>query len=100
MILNKSTLLLAVLVFSMLAFGQRASQPQAGKNAPDTVGCLGYSSGPLATFTRYCLSVNGNIVQLDSPSGFEFINNGDLMEGYGICDVTPNLSYYDYASVD
>ncbi len=100
MMLNKSTLLLVVLTLSTLAFGQRASQPQAGTAAPDTLECLGYSSGPLSTFTRYCLSVNGNIVQLDSPSGFEFINNGDLMEGYGICDVTPNVSYYDYASVD
>lgn len=100
MTLTKSTLLLAVLAFSTLAFGQRPSQPQAGTAAPDTLGCLPYSSGPLATFTRYCLGVNGNIVQLDSPSGFEFINNGDLMEGYGICDVTPNVSYYDYASID
>jgi hypothetical protein len=101
MMLNKSTLLLAVIAFSMLAFGQRASQPQAGTNAPDTTACsFSYSSGPLNTFTRYCLSGNGNIVQFDSPSGFEYLNNGDLMEGYGFCDVTPNISYYDYASID
>jgi hypothetical protein len=101
MTLYKSTLLLAILAFSMLAFGQQASQPQAGTDAPATTTCsFAYSSGPLATFTRYCLGANGNIVQLDSPSGFEFINNGDLMEGYGICDVTPNVSYYDYASID
>jgi hypothetical protein len=101
MMLNKSTLLLAVLAFSMLAFGQRASQPQSGTGAPDTTACsFSYSSGPLPTFTRYCLSVNGNIVQFDSPSGFEYLNNGNLMEGYGFCDVTPNIAYYDYASVD
>ncbi len=101
MMLKRLTLFLAVFTFSILAFGQRASQQQAATDAPDTTACsFTYSSGPLPTFTRYCLSVNGNIVQLDSPSGFEFINNGDLMEGYGICDVTPNVSYYDYASID
>ena len=99
--LNKLTLLLTVPAFSMLAFGQRASQPQAATEAPATTACsFPYSSGPLATFTRYCLSANGNIVQFDSPSGFEYINNGGLMEGYGFCDVTPNVSYYDYASID
>ena len=101
MMLNRSTLLLAVLAFSMLAFGQQASQPQAGTGTPASTACsLTYSSGPLATFTRYCLSGNGNIVQLDSPSGFEYISNGGPMEGYGICDITPNVAYYDYASID
>ena len=101
MMLRKLTLLVAVFTFSTLAFGQQARQPQAAMDAPATTACsFSYSSGPLTTFTRYCLSENGNIVQLDSPSGFEFINNGGLMEGYGICDVNPNGSYYDYASID
>ena len=100
-ILKTLILFLAMFTFSTLAFGQQVGQPQAVAGAPDTAACsFSYSSGPLDTFTRYCLSANGNIVQLDSPSGFEFINNGNLMEGYGICDVTPNVSYYDYASID
>jgi hypothetical protein len=101
MMLRRLTLLLAVFTFSIMAFGQQARQPQAATDAPDTTACsFSYMSGPPSTFTRYCLNANGNIVQLDSPSGFEFINNGDLMEGYGMCDVTPNVSYYDYASID
>jgi hypothetical protein len=99
MMLNKLTLLLAVFTFSIstIALGQQ----QAATQAPDTTTCsFSYMSGPPATFTRYCLSANGNMVQFDSPSGFEFINNGGLTEGYGICDVTPNVSYYDYASID
>jgi len=99
--LKRMTLFLAVFTFSILASGQQTRRQPAATDAPDTTACsFSYSSGPLATFTRYCLSANGNIVQLDSPSGFEFINNGDLMEGYGFCAVTPNLSYYDYASTD
>lgn len=100
MMLKKPILLFAVLAFSMLAFGQQVRQQPAVTDPPNTPTCsFAYSSGPLATFTRYCLSANGNIVQFDSPSGFEFIANA-VMEGYGICDVTPNVSYYDYASID
>jgi hypothetical protein len=90
-----------VLTLSIATFGQQASRQPTGTASPDTTACsFSYMSGPLYTFTRYCVSGNGNIVQFDSPSGFEFINNGDVMEGYGFCDVTPNVSYYDYANID
>jgi hypothetical protein len=108
MTLTKLTFFAAILALSTLALAQPSVEDQnKDRNkpeqsaAPDTTACsFSYSSGPLNTFTGYCLSANGNIVQFDSPSGFEFINNGNLMEGYGICDVTPNVSYYDYASID
>lgn len=91
----------ALLASSTLALAQQTVQDRADQTAPATISCMTtYSSGPLETFTRYCLSPNGNIVQFDSPSGFEYINNGDVLEGYGICDVTPNVAYYDYAQVD
>src|SRR6202020_720322 len=96
--LKLSLLFLTVFPFATLALCQ-GSQPSAAMISEGVSGCsLSYFSGPLTTFTRYCLSANGNILQLDSPSGFEFINNGGLMEGYGICDDTSNVSYYDYAS--
>jgi hypothetical protein len=86
---------------SAVALAQQPVQDNAEQYATASATCsFSYSSGPLTTFTRYCLSANGNIVQLDSPSGFEYINNGNLMEGYGLCDFTPNVSYYDYASID
>lgn len=86
-----------LLAWSTTALGQQSESTAE----PLTTACsFSYSSGPLQTFTRYCLSGNGNIVQFDSPSGFEYINNGGLLEGYGICDVNPNVAYYDYASID
>lgn len=75
-----------------------AQEPQSTADPASTTCSFSYFSGPPTTFTRYCLSTNGNIVQFDSPSGFEYISHGDLLEGYGICDVTPNVAYYDYAS--
>ncbi|MBZ5686043.1 MAG: hypothetical protein LAP86_13505 [Acidobacteriia bacterium] len=87
----------ALLAVSTAALAQ---QPQSAADPASTTCSFSYSSGPLTTFTRYCLSANGNIVQFDSPSGFEYISNGGPLEGYGICDVNPNVAYYDYASTD
>ena len=79
-----------------------AQEPQSTADPASTTCSFSYLSGPPTTFTRYCLSANGNIVQFDSPSGFEYIRNGVPplvpLEGYGICDVTPKVAYYDYAS--
>jgi hypothetical protein len=97
------TLFATTLALSAPVFAQQRTQDQnkPQQSAPATIACSSsYQSGPLYTFTRYCLSGNGNIVQFDSPSGFEYINNGNVMEGYGFCDVTPNVSYYDYANID
>jgi hypothetical protein len=97
----KLTVFVATLALSIWAAAQQPSELSlAPSSGPTTTCSFSYSSGPLNTFTRYCLSANGNIVQFDSPSGFEFINNGNLMEGYGICDINDNVGYYDYASAD
>jgi hypothetical protein len=101
MTLAKLALLTAVLGVSTLAVAQQPALNGGDASLPASATCaFSYFSGPLATFTRYCLSPNGNMVQLDSPSGNEFINKGDLLEGYGLCDFTPNVSYFDYASID
>src|SRR5215467_11645373 len=90
----------ALLAVSTAALAQQPQGVQDTAEPPVTTCSFSYFSGPITTFTRYCLSANGNIVQFDSPSGFEYINNGGLLEGYGICDTNPNVSYYDYASID
>jgi hypothetical protein len=93
----KLAILAALLAISTVALAQESQNPAQ----PPATGCsVTFSSGPLATFTRYCLSADGNIVQFDSPSGFEYIGNGGPLEGYGFCDVTPNIAYYDFASTN
>jgi hypothetical protein len=102
MTLARLTLLAALLAFAAPAFAQQPALNAGDPSLPASASCAFsfFSGTPTTTFTRYCLSVNGNIVQLDSPSGNEMINKGALLEGYGLCDFTPNVSYYDYASVD
>jgi len=108
---KKIAVMFFVLAVSSLLVAQRlpstAPDPKPGPwigqdkaiNAPETQTCsFSYSSGSGDTFTRYCLTVNGNIVQLDSPSGFEYLQVGTFGEGYGLCDLTAgNVSYFDYA---
>lgn len=100
--LKKSTLLAAIWVFSTFLLAQPSPQQQAAREAPDNTTCsFNYSSGAGSTHTSYCLSVNGNIVQLASPAGHELIDVGNIYEGYGVCDLSGGVSnyvaYYDYA---
>jgi hypothetical protein len=95
--LKKSTLLAALLTLSSLAFTQQRSLQEAAKDAPDTTTCsFTYSSGSGTNQTTYCLSVNGNIVQFSRPSSVEYIKQGMVVEGYGICDVTASHAYFDH----
>jgi len=49
-------------------------------------------------YLQFCVTVNGNITEFQSPSGIEHIRVGGFTEGYGICDGTTGaVPYYDYA---
>ncbi len=56
-----------------------------------------FTSGSTATYLQFCVTVNGNIVEFQSPLNIEQIRQGDAGEGYGICDLSTETSYYDYA---
>lgn len=56
-----------------------------------------FTFGAKETFVKYCVTVNGNITQFESPAGFEHIAVGEVAEGYGICDGSSNVAYFDYA---
>src|ERR1700683_4821466 len=67
---------------------------------------IGNRKGSLArsfsdyTYLQFCVTVNGNITEFQSPSGIEQLSPGgsNAFEGYGICDVTnANTAYWDYA---
>ncbi|MBZ5654218.1 MAG: hypothetical protein LAO56_02950 [Acidobacteriia bacterium] len=57
-----------------------------------------FTSGAGNTFFSYCLTTNGNITQLRTPEGHFQISNP--IEGYGICDATTGIEYFDYAFED
>jgi hypothetical protein len=57
-------------------------------------------AGNLNSYLSYCVTVNGNIVSLQSPKGFDQIAQGGAAEGYGVCDLSNNTAYYDWAYLD
>jgi hypothetical protein len=66
---------------------------------PDTSACAFSftNAGPQNQFLRYCVTVNGNIVSFVSPNGFDQIAQGTIGEGYGICDTSTGVRYFDYS---
>ncbi len=82
--------------------GARQQMPHSDASSPDaTTGCTyQFTSGSGATYLQFCVSVNGNIVEFESPEGVEQINQGGIAEGYGFCDAVPENGYFDYAYID
>jgi hypothetical protein len=79
------------------------AQGRGGVSSDNTENCTyTFTSGRGTTFLKFCVTVNGNITQFQSPTGVEQISQGGSgLEGYGVCDATNNnTQYYDYADRD
>jgi hypothetical protein len=101
--LNRNVILTALLTVSSLALAQQQSKQgtraaTASPNATTTCAAT-FTSGTDITATQYCVTTNGNITQF-SRGGDEYIQVGDISEGYGICDSVMGTGYFDYASSD
>jgi hypothetical protein len=59
-----------------------------------------YTSGSGATYMNYCITVNGNFANFESPAGVEMLDQDGAYEGYGICDISTGTAYYDYGYED
>lgn len=59
-----------------------------------------FTSGSGETYLKFCVTVNGNIVEFQAPAGVEQIDQAGSYEGYGICDGSTSIGYYDYAYAD
>lgn len=97
-----ATLLLGLLL-SASAFAQQSAQLTAAATAtPAATSACAYTftSGGTATvkYLQFCVTVNGNITEFQSPQGAEHIRVGTIGDGYALCDFTANeVGYHDYA---
>jgi len=58
-----------------------------------------FSTGSGATYMDFCVTVNGTLANFQSPAGVEMLNPQGVVnawEGYGICDESTGISYWDY----
>src|SRR5271156_1491669 len=78
------------------------ARPQMDATNPDVTRTCTYkfTSGSGATYLQFCVTVNGSIVEFNSPEGVEQLDQANTPdEGYGLCDQTTGVGYYDYAYV-
>ena len=84
--------------------GQLHPKATANTVSPDATESCTYqfTSGSGNTYLQFCVTVNGNIVEFQSPSGVEQLTpqGAAPFEGYGICDDNTSVGYYDYAYSD
>jgi len=73
---------------------KNASQVAVQSPQATDVCSFNFSSGADNTFVSYCVTVNGNVLQVVTPAGHQQIFG---REGYGICDINANKEYFDYA---
>jgi hypothetical protein len=65
---------------------------------PDANCSYTFTSGSNNTYLGYCVTVNGNILEIQTPFGQNML--GPNGEGYGICNESPAQNYDDYAVSD
>jgi hypothetical protein len=82
------------------AAGKTQQQADSKAASPDATDACShtFTSGSGTTYLQFCVTVNGNIVEFQSPAGVEQIRQGSYAEGYGICDFNRSTAYFDYAN--
>jgi len=99
--LSKTALVVIVLLlvfFSLAAQSQqtKSGQDQANANATNTAPCaFDFSSDANNTSFRFCVTATGNIPEIETPQGRAQVSF-DRHEGYGLCNESPAVAYYDY----
>jgi hypothetical protein len=53
-----------------------------------------FASGSNNTFLSYCVTANGNVLNVVTPLNQQHIFG---REGYGVCDINSNTEYFDYS---
>jgi hypothetical protein len=115
-LMKKHVLALIVLAFCSVSFAGTPGQTEADANQQAdtaaqesiaqtsispfaTTSCAyAFISGSSNTYLSYCVTVNGNILQIQTPFGQNMLGaNG---EGYGICNESPAINYTDYGVSD
>jgi len=86
----------------VLAANELAAKQKANVVNPLSTETCSYqfTSGSGKTYLQFCVTVNGNIVEFQSPAGVEQLSPqaSNAYEGYGFCSA--GTGYFDYANAD
>lgn len=79
------------------AAAQQKLKDEAAPNGQTSDCSYTFTSGTGDAYLQFCVTVNGNITEFQSPSGVEQIRQGAIGEGYGVCDESTEIGYWDFA---
>jgi hypothetical protein len=79
------------------AAAQQKLKDEAVPNGQTSDCSYTFASGTGDAYLQFCVTVNGNITEFQSPLGVEQIRQGSIGEGYGVCDQSTDTGYWDYA---
>ena len=96
--MKKFVFALALLTLTSLGFAAEPNAKNVTPNGPlPSINCqFTFTAGASNTFLRYCVTDGGNILGIEGPQGHFMVP--DDREGYGICDQSTGVSYFDYGS--
>jgi hypothetical protein len=104
--MKRLVLALAILTSCSVSFAvspelkKTNSQQAAAAAAPSPLRSLlcayNFSSGSNNSYLSYCVTVNGNVLFIETPIGHPQQTLG--REGYGICNESPATEYHDYST--
>lgn len=97
--MKRFVLALTVLALSSLSFAADSNAKNVNQDAPlPSINCqFTFTAGAQSTFLRYCVTDTGNILGIESPQGHLMVP--DDREGYGVCDGSTGVAYFDYGSI-
>jgi hypothetical protein len=89
-------IILALVACTFTAYSQQSKSPHDQEIGSDTATCtFNFTSGANNTYFRFCVTDTGNIPEIETPQGHLQMSS-DRHEGYGLCNESPVVAYYDY----
>ncbi len=81
------------------AAAEREDAARSLPHSPDSTTTCNwtFTSGTGNAYLQFCVTVNGNITEFQTPLGHEHIALGTIGEGYGVCNESPAIEYHDWA---
>ena len=91
----KHKLAVALLLACLATPAGQAQKIRTDEANPNVVGCAyNFQSGANNTYLSFCVTNTGTIPQIETPQGFTQLL--ETVEGYGICNESPIVAYYDW----
>jgi hypothetical protein len=81
------------------AFRTKTAAVENVPHSPQSSTCVFSFADTKKGLINFCVTANGNIAQLEIPTGIPMVSQANHAEGYGICDDSTNVAYSDFGGL-